>query len=130
MTTEDLIARLRDTTALSDPLLTHEAADALEALGRELAAIRATQKPVAYWVPKAEQFCIADKSGRPFAKAWEPLYASPAAKDSGLVADGALLVIKRLLKVHEDRSEIDAAALAKAMLESAIDDASPKLGGV
>ena len=37
----------------------------------------AQQEPVAYWIPKAEQFCIADPSGRPFAKAWEPLYTSP-----------------------------------------------------
>ena len=35
------------------------------------------QEPVAYWIPKAEQFCIADPSGRPFAKAWKPLYTSP-----------------------------------------------------
>jgi len=34
-------------------------------------------EPVAYWVPKAEQFCLADKGGRPFAKAWEPLYTTP-----------------------------------------------------
>ena len=35
-------------------------------------------EPVAWWIPKAEQFCIADKSGdRPFAKAWEPLYTTP-----------------------------------------------------
>ena len=35
-------------------------------------------KPVAWWIPKAEQFCLADKSGdRPFARAWEPLYAAP-----------------------------------------------------
>jgi hypothetical protein len=37
------------------------------------------QEPVAYWIPKAEQFCIADPSGRPFAKAWEPLYTAPPA---------------------------------------------------
>ena len=37
------------------------------------------QEPVAYWIPKAEQFCIADPSGRPFAKAWEPLYTTPPA---------------------------------------------------
>lgn len=37
----------------------------------------AQQEPVAYWIPKAEQFCIADPNGRPFAKAWEPLYTSP-----------------------------------------------------
>ena len=34
-------------------------------------------KPVAYWIPKAEQFCFASPTGRPFAKAWEPLYTSP-----------------------------------------------------
>ena len=35
-------------------------------------------EPVAWWIPKAEQFCLADKSGdRPFAKAWEPLYTTP-----------------------------------------------------
>ena len=35
-------------------------------------------EPVAWWIPKAEQFCLADKSGdRPFVKAWEPLYAAP-----------------------------------------------------
>jgi len=34
--------------------------------------------PVAWWIPKAEQFALACKSGdRPFAKAWEPLYATP-----------------------------------------------------
>ena len=38
------------------------------------------QEPVAYWIPKAEQFCIADPSGRPFAKAWKPLYTSPPAQ--------------------------------------------------
>lgn len=35
-------------------------------------------EPVAWWVPKAEQFCLQDPSGeRPFAKAWEPLYTTP-----------------------------------------------------
>ena len=34
--------------------------------------------PVAWWIPKAEQFALAKKDGsRPFAKAWEPLYAAP-----------------------------------------------------
>ena len=41
---------------------------------------QAQQEPVAYWIPKAEQFCIADPSGRPFAKVWEPLYTSPPAQ--------------------------------------------------
>lgn len=40
MTTQDLIARLRDTSALSDPLVTHEAADALEAQGREIERLK------------------------------------------------------------------------------------------
>ena len=42
-------------------------------------------EPVAWWIPKAEQFCLADKSGdRPFAKAWEPLYAAtPTAQAEG-----------------------------------------------
>lgn len=40
---------------------------------------------VAYWIPKAEQFCIADKSGRPFARAWEPLYAAPQPERAGVV---------------------------------------------
>jgi len=35
------------------------------------------QEPVAYWIPKADQFCKADYTGRPFAKAWEPLYDKP-----------------------------------------------------
>ena len=45
-------------------------------------------KPVAWWIPKAEQFCLADKSGdRPFAKAWEPLYATtqPTQAQAGAV---------------------------------------------
>lgn len=37
------------------------------------------EKPVAYWIPKAEQFCLPDLNGqRPFAKAWEPLFTRPA----------------------------------------------------
>jgi len=44
-----------------------------EALGAE---------PVAWWVPAAEQFCIKKPGERPFAKAWQPLYAAaPAWKD-------------------------------------------------
>jgi hypothetical protein len=49
---------------------------AVEAIEQALAA---PVQPVAYWIPKAEQFCIADPSGRPFAKAWEPLYTTPPA---------------------------------------------------
>lgn len=47
-----------------------------DALAQDVAETNfGNMEPVAYWIPKAEQFCIADKSGRPFAKAWEPLYA-------------------------------------------------------
>jgi hypothetical protein len=35
------------------------------------------QEPVAWWIPKAEQFCIKQPGERPFAKAWEPLYTTP-----------------------------------------------------
>ena len=36
------------------------------------------QEPVAWWIPKAEQFCLPSSDGtRPFAKAWEPLYTTP-----------------------------------------------------
>ena len=46
-------------------------------IGRASLSANAVE-PVAWWIPKAEQFCLADKSGdRPFAKAWEPLYAAP-----------------------------------------------------
>ena len=49
---------------------------ALAKWGRSLQ--QEVQKPMAWWIPKAEQFALADKSGdRPFAKAWEPLYAAP-----------------------------------------------------
>ena len=34
-------------------------------------------EPVAYWISKAEQFSIAKQGERPFAKAWQPLYAAP-----------------------------------------------------
>ena len=47
----------------------------IEALRAELA--KPDPEPVAYWFPKAEQFCVADPRGRPFAKVFEPLYASP-----------------------------------------------------
>ena len=38
---------------------------------------------VAWWIPKAEQFCIAKQSGeRPFVKAWEPLYTKEQLEDA------------------------------------------------
>jgi len=44
------------------------------------ALAQTVQEPVAWWIPKAEQFCLQSPSGkRPFAKAWEPLYATPPA---------------------------------------------------
>ena len=55
----------------------NECVDAITAIKLALAA--PVQEPVAYWIPKAEQFFIADPSGRPFAKAWEPLYSTPPA---------------------------------------------------
>jgi hypothetical protein len=45
---------------------------------RQAIAEAEKQEPVAWWVPKAEQFCLQNPSGeRPFAKAWEPLYTTP-----------------------------------------------------
>lgn len=53
----------------------------IHALRAELARLR-EQEPVAYWIPKTEQFCLADPKGRPFARAWEPLFpAATQAKD-------------------------------------------------
>lgn len=37
----------------------------------------ASGEPVAWWIPKAEQFCITKPGERPFARAWQPLYAAP-----------------------------------------------------
>lgn len=48
-----------------------------------------TAQPAAYWIPKAEQFCIAKPGERPFAKAWEPLYAQPV-QQPGVEPDGVL----------------------------------------
>jgi hypothetical protein len=45
---------------------------------------------VAYWIPKAEQFCFPPKSGaRPFARAWEPLtdHAQATAQLAALQAE-------------------------------------------
>lgn len=40
-------------------------------------------QPSAWWIPKAEQFCLAKQSGeRPFAKAWEPLYTKQQLDDA------------------------------------------------
>jgi hypothetical protein len=39
------------------------------------------QWPVAWWIPKAEQFCIKQPGERPFAKAWEPLFTHPPRRE-------------------------------------------------
>ena len=50
----------------------------LEAISAIKEALAQTQEPVAWWIPKAEQFCLPSSDGtRPFAKAWEPLYTTP-----------------------------------------------------
>ena len=67
---------------------TYKIDNAITAIREALAEQSAQQEAVAYWIPKAEQFCIADPSGRPFAKAWEPLHASPPQRTwVGLTAD-------------------------------------------
>jgi hypothetical protein len=55
------------------PLLTHM----MNKRTKEEGSALTEEKPVAYWIPKAEQFCFASPTGRPFAKAWEPLYTAP-----------------------------------------------------
>lgn len=87
---KNLVQRLRELSALiyglGGKIVIDEAADAIEKMEAENAALKAElaamrdQKPVAYWIPRAEQFCFASPTGRPFAKAWEPLYAAPGAK--------------------------------------------------
>ena len=173
MTTEDLIARLRDTTALSDPLLTHEAADALEALGREierlsevnadqygaldlasrectalraeLAAIRA-QEPVAVVESDAPGGIAYTPAGLELVDGQE-LYASPAAKDAGLVADDRITECAKRLVEHADfqlggilsadskakDTPSKAVSQVKSRHLAALRDAlaaSPKIGGV
>ena len=50
--------------------------EVIDALRAALAQPAASGEPVAYWIPKAEQFCIAEPGERPFASAWQPLYAN------------------------------------------------------
>jgi hypothetical protein len=64
----------REVTALNAAQQEHEPEN------EPYVSLASVQEPVAYWIPKAEQFCIADPSGRPFAKAWEPLYTTPPAQ--------------------------------------------------
>mgnify|MGYP003423119282 CR=1 FL=1 len=64
----------------------HALKEAIDLL-REL-AVEPQGKPVAWWIPKAEQFALAKKDGsRPFAKAWEPLYAAPQQQRKPLSQD-------------------------------------------
>ena len=60
---------------------------AMEAKNAELAALEGQQgEPVAWWIPKAEQFCLSSKDGsRPFAKAWEPLFPAAGAREPALM---------------------------------------------
>jgi len=178
MTTEDLIARLRDTTALSDPLLTHEAADALEAHGlevaeqhrmwdtlnvycgqaerqrddaieerdqarAELAAIRATQEPeqAVYLVCTGETHNGEETYTRhdvlPPLCDTEKLYASPVAKDAGLVADGWKLTVRDLIVSHSMNASCQAGLVPRCICVKCATEraeymlaASPKIGGV
>ena len=67
----------------------HALKEAIDLL-REL-AVEPQGKPVAWWIPKAEQFALAKKDGsRPFAKAWEPLYAAPQQQRKPLSQDDGL----------------------------------------
>jgi hypothetical protein len=61
-------------TAQTRPI--HQTNEAIVAIKEALA--QPEQEPVAWWIPKAEQFCLPSSDGtRPFAKAWEPLYTTP-----------------------------------------------------
>ena len=62
--------------ALEDPAILNGVNNAKFLIKQALA--QPEQEPVAWWVPKAEQFCLPSSDGtRPFAKAWEPLYTTP-----------------------------------------------------
>jgi hypothetical protein len=60
--------------------------DEVETSLRQLLEAEPAQEPVAWWIPKAEQFCMAKPDGsRPFAKAWQPLYTTPPAQPAAWV---------------------------------------------
>ena len=75
------------------------------------------QEPVAYWIPKAEQFCIADPSGRPFAKAWEPLYTSPPAAQRKPLTEKQ--VSRLWSKAHDDTTDLMAFQVFARAIEAA-----------
>jgi hypothetical protein len=78
---KDLISAMEYHVEQTRPI--HSTTVALQAAREAIRAQQApVQEPVAYWIPKAKQFCIADPSGRPFAKAWEPLYTTPPAQQA------------------------------------------------
>jgi hypothetical protein len=78
---KDLISAMEYHVEQTRPI--HSTTVALQAAREAIRAQPApVQEPVAYWIPKAKQFCIADPSGRPFAKAWEPLYTTPPAQQA------------------------------------------------
>jgi len=67
-------------TGISWRCVSNKAEQTITALRKALAEQPAQQEqePVAWWIPKAEQFCLPSSDGtRPFAKAWEPLYTTP-----------------------------------------------------
>lgn len=90
---------------------------AIEALRTALAAAEQPAKPVAWWIPKAEQFALAKKDGsRPFAKTWEPLYASPAAQAQAPLTDEQIDVIcKGIEAVRPGRPGTIALEFARAI---------------
>ena len=74
LTDEEILAAMQPEAVEGDWYLPQTFARAVEAaVLAKLAALDV--EPVAWWVPKAEQFAIMDKpKTRPFAKAFEPLY--------------------------------------------------------
>ena len=78
----------KETTSFDYPRACREAADAeINELRAKLAALEG-QEPVAWWIPKAEQFCLSSKDGsRPFAKAWEPLFPAAGAREAQPMTD-------------------------------------------
>ena len=74
LTDEEILAAMTPEAVEGDWYLPQTFARAIEsAVLAKLAALDV--EPVAWWVPKAEQFAIMDKpKTRPFAKAFEPLF--------------------------------------------------------